>query len=635
MPDFAPQVHPLQVARAPSPEGEALVRAYAQTVATGSPGPVSLGAGVPSWARESFDRALVAAIRDSEECLRRWTRALEDAVQRCLGVLAQWLEDQPAAAPFRGAVAAWTDACNPRELLSGGIHGEWETALDVADILGVMHIFVRLDLGAALCALERSPHPGFIDVVLWLTFEHDDLAVMADVLRAAPTVFDEQGAWLGRNVVALVALHQIPQRLENRAESPGRQGNVDAENDSACGAGLGVDRWRTDVLPGTLRELVAGVLAREDGPELAAAMCASMADRAIGTEPGAGAARPSTEEEPLWSVFAHAWEVLAGELACARRAHVVNDLQCALLRAEGTASKRRPTARRAMGRAPSVSAWEGEGARRFHARGLPFLLSAAQAATPANGRPDPELLGTLWAWLIELILGRDPALGCIAIQDGASMAFARLGTLLALLPVPLESLQVAYRRLEPQRRRRRYPLRYDDLDGDAESRFLLRVGLAALEAAPDEPMPAGKAGTSEQMFEWIFERARQLWLTTPFGPNEAADGLVAACFAYAPRALGSALLSKLPALLIAVSPALNVHATACLLLLRNGVSLADVEAGCEVAGVDLRRSVSELGRWFESGFLEERHCPAAGPLAAVLGLEVPALALHHRAASRS
>ncbi|MBI5536869.1 MAG: hypothetical protein HY898_29375 [Deltaproteobacteria bacterium] len=538
-----------------------------------------------------------------------------DEDKRALGALiARWAEEKD---PFR----AWSD-----EVLVPWHYIRFQTYAHHRAI-GLAR---RLDAHSTVRRLERSPHPGLVDDILWHGDEaQPSLRSLEELLAKAPPVLDAAGAWVPeRHVVAVAALGQIVKRIDRFDRHLIAEIIVAPEDRARVEAVEAVRNWRGNLLPASLDSLFHALLGRPDGTQLATAYLGFVAGRLL-RDGSVSRGFPDAQDEDLrWSSTRAAFDALIGTMRATRADVAISDIEAAWKRAEDQAHGRheRELERPVVGRPRrGIPNWIGDAARELSGDGMPYLFAAVLLSAEDEGtaRGGSAMMAKLWMWAEELFVKRDPSLSAVLQRLPFSECDKALGKLVARLDDPFDTIQRTYLKLEPIRRRSRFAFRYDDTRGDVESILLLRVGLCACELGMRSGADDARAARCHQMFDWIFERSRQLWLTAVLDVSNMAEQLVVVCFAHVHAVFPADLKHRLPGMLASIGTTPEMVLRAAELLLRNGVE-PDLVADCAgSAGLDLADTVRDACRLVELGLLQVESCGSLRPVASALGLPVP------------
>ncbi len=491
--------------------------------------------------------------------------------------------------------------------------------------LSRLNLLLRVDPERGLRACDALPFPGIMAGVFYWGYDvEQDRELIETLLAEAPSVFDDCGAWRPEHRVSALLVTTLvidhAQRLHAALTSRSWRLKAPAAGPEApvAAAEQALREVETTELPGWMRRAFGILLQRTDGRPIALGYLAHLVERTHG-------GRVAGPEKKGWSAFEQGLTSLCEALVAAGASTA--DVREAWMRHERVAKEKeedaaaRPTARRPSTR--DRKARVGEGARRLHGHGLPYLWGAALML--GEDPRSPEDAGHIWAWFEELLEKRDPGLRLVEHGNANVEAAQRLGLVLSRAPRPSELFLHAYQRLEPQRRRAQHGSFYDYGADDLESMLLVRVGLhAALCWVAREAPPA------RSLFVEIYRIARRLWLTAPHSNfDETRKNLVTLCFAFMPGLFGDDLGAALTETIPAVADDARMLADACWFLWKNGVEPSRIVPLVREAGGDLLQAMRDAQQWSEIVAIEQRQQEFPLDLqqfAAALGLTVPVAA---------
>jgi hypothetical protein len=506
---------------------------------------------MPPAVSRAFDEAFLAAARETPERQSAWIRAIRSAIEDDLRVLLQHI------------VPEWPEERDPFEAwriqspLEGG--PEW-------DLLSRALLLLDLDLSEGTRALDDLSCPWLTRDALFVRFRGDRAGV-EELIRVAPAVFDAHGNWVPeRHVAPLFAAELIARPDVQAGDAP--------------------FAWMVHAFRLLLR--------RPDGPSIALGYLGRLAYEAL---TDTRQLQADQEGKPWRSPWAESLEALVTALrdASIDIAQVRDTSQSAERFARESQAQRKR--RREVG-APtrhSKGEREGEGARTLYGRGLPYLYGAAVLL---GERPlTHEEADRLWSWFEDLLVGRDPGLS--VVQRSAGEIQRRIGAVLSCLRDPQGALCLAYKRLEPQRRRSAFGVRYARFDRDLESITLLRVGLYAAASLIERESRPERTSAARALFHWIYERARHLWLTAVLDTADTKRHLVTSCFAFLPHLHADDLPAALKATLPPIADDLRLLAEACANLRLNGIEPERLRVVVAEAGADLDATLRDAHQWSE------------------------------------
>jgi hypothetical protein len=540
---------------------------------------------------EAFYDGFAALVRADEERRRAWVAVLLEEVAKAIA--------DPAALLF-------SPGKHHVRILKAQMHG-WASVLDPlaawdrrcrADInfrgkqpFFHLSLLLCVDPVAWCSAVNTLPLLDMMDAALvHYTHLKEDRALIEELLAIAPPVFDAEGKWdKSRSVVALLLTQRIIHHASSQHQALSARVHTMLErNDPGLGsAQQALAQAESEELPAWLRKVFGILLARSDGKYIALRFLAYLTREEL---LGDGRFPRQT-----WRAEQHAFHVLAEVLTSAGLG--VRDARDAWSAAEAIAQQKheRETKRRLIRRGSTRKVEEdpGEGAQKLHGEGFPLLLGAALMLGQA---PAQEERVAFWGFFERLLVERDTGLS-LALRDSTHIdAPRRIGFLLSMLPDPGATFRQTYIRLEPQRRRSMREYTYEGFDHDLGSVLLLRVGLDAIVQWLGQAQPSMAVAQARELFWWIYEAARRLWLTAQHDLEEKRE-LVCLCFAFMPIVfadeLGKALRRAIPPI---ANDAWMVSA-AGYLLSRNGVTPQRLGPLLREAGADLEAALRDAYQW--------------------------------------
>lgn len=529
-----------------------------------------------------FYEALVDAIRASDKTRRAWISELRALID-------EEVNQQQPRDWFVAYCEEWREQANPFNVWGApfnlelrGIHygAHSERLFFAADLL------LKIDRGAWFDTLDAFPFPNFAYAALWSWSRiAEDGQLLEELLREAPPVLSPDGQWLSqRRVTALLLIPHIPTHaqllFQAEEQLQARRVPID-ENDQQLEITRGendvLKRLMDDELPNWMRSAFRIVLDRPDGQAILIGYLAHLCD-----------APKMTQPPHQWYAPSCARRILAEELA---RAGITVEMIQTVWHRSGASTM-------APGETPlkekpqwKFSAEEGEGGRALTGEGGSFLYAAASILDVG---PASELeIRALWHFLEERLLHRD-----IIFRDSISLfrheapnLFAKL---FARLPAPDAWLRDLYRKLEPQRRRALFSLRYEgDRDAEETSRFLIRLGLYCCTHV--ESWHA--ANPRHELFWWLYDAARRLWLTSLSRWNDDARSFLAVCFAFLPEIFGDMLPDVLSRALAPIRNDAWLVSMAGAFLWQDGVDAVEVTRIFQKAGIHLPSALRDAHQW--------------------------------------
>jgi len=470
---------------------------------------------------QAFHDELVAAVWEDGVRRAAWTSVLKDAFEAARKSFSTTIIGKQDERMLEAASRDWQERRDPFSVWSDR---DPHISHHHHELWSIGPILLRVSPFEGLRAIDSLPYPGLMKEILHL-FCHEDRALVEQLISAAPPVFDDQGKWRpDRSVAALHVVDLVIKHAEALHAAVSRPMRLFGNDEHGAPTELALGDLEKHELPDWMRHAFDLVLARPDGRKIAVAYLAELSrDRLLGRAQTQGG-------KQQWRVVDPALVALAAVLGQARVG--VSQVRDAWHGAEQLAR----AAAENFAKRPSVVPWsarskidlEGEGARSLRSDGLPFLFGSAvmlgDAAT--SSAADLELF---WSWLEELLVGRDPGLSLVHHGTSLTDVPQHLGFLLSRLSNPSALLRMAYGRLEPQRRRMLFAHRYQEIYSDLESVFLLRVGLNAAVNWLDRVKDGEQAEAARELFFWIYEAARRLWLTAVLDTGNTKRQLVIAC----------------------------------------------------------------------------------------------------------
>jgi hypothetical protein len=515
---------------------------------------------------QAFHEAFVAAVQAQPERLATWVPALLHAVTAAQNAYTAGLGARARRAA-RGGIERWRSETDPANIWT--IHSKfYDTAID--DIRTWVQLLIRVAPESGLAALDRLPHPEIADEAL-CGYLAQDRALIAEMIRAAPRAFDQEGRWLVPSSAVLLLARQITRHAQHLYDALRSSDVPDRAHELASLTKNDLPKW--------LAEGFSLLLERPDGVHVAVLYFVGLQQAALIES----APAPETTRE--WSAARASIDALAAVL---KRSGVGVDTMHEIWTRREQAARARFSVQDQPRRA-KPSQYVGEGSRTLHDCGLAMLLGAT-AVCQESGR---EQASQCWSWLTELLVGRDHGFDFVRYSGSFGVVYTVFGEILAGMPNPWATLKHTYRRLEPQRRRGLYGSRHEDGDTALPSLVLLRIGMKALAATSAEALQADE---SREILLWMHDMAVRLWLTTA-DIDGLARNAVLNSFAYAPRIFSDALPMALAHMLprTAVDPMLLVEA-GCRLW-KNGVLITQLPGLITDAGGDLRAAVCDAQEW--------------------------------------
>jgi hypothetical protein len=199
-------------------------------------------------------------------------------------------------------------------------------------------------------------------------------------------------------------------------------------------------------------------------------------------------------------------------------------------------------------------------------------------------------------------------------------AMLRPAMTMAATPRAGDSFRMAYRTLEPLRRRALFTDRYCEIHPTLESEVLLRVGLYA--AASWQQRGCDPSSAARALFLWIFEQARRLWLIDTLDIDRTRTQLVTCCFAFMPYLFGDALGDTLKDVVPYLANDARVLAGTAASLRANGIDATKVRAMITDANADLDEALRDAHEWSELTGRKETFPDSLTELAEALAIDL-------------
>lgn len=559
-----------------------------------------------------FFEAFVTAARSSPETQRVWAETFERAfaaAQDSLGSRLMLIGDEHA---LQSATTDWNEERDPFSVWESDryeIHRAGDKFYDCSGLL----LRIAPDRGSR--ALDSLPYPGLMSELLVISCQ-EDRELIEELIRVAPLVFDAQGVWLpSRSVSALLATSLITRHAERLTEALSYSARASLDESEKTKAEAELQQLQQEELPTWMLHTFSLVLQRPDGLRIALGYLGHLS-REVLLGRGLSHTRKDT-----WNVYFAAAAALATALRQAgARVGQVREVWLAAEKLAGD-KKKRDAKRRRVGRRSSKSADgdDAEGARSLHAEGLPLLLGAAYLL---GNTPESEAeIEAFWAWFDELLDCRDPGLSLITHGQSLGDVPQRFGFLVSRLSCPADRIRATYQKLEPQRRRALYGHRYEEIHEDLESVVLLRVAMNAATNWYDRVKGTDDANAARELFFWIYEAARRLWLTAYIDTEHQKENLVSVCFAFMPFLFGEEIGSALKRALPSIANDARMLAEACANLRLNGISAPKIRTLVSDAGADLVGALEDIHQWSQLTGRKEDFPPHLQQLATDLQLD--------------
>lgn len=538
-----------------------------------------------------FHDTFSAAVREDAGRVAEWSKALEAEVLERTYDFASLAMPRDEEQALRQAAESWRLEREPWTVWdhpSEHLHYWRDGSLSFANWL------VWLSPRVALRVMDRLPFPAMMGTSL--RFGRDvvkDRDIILELLEASPIAFESDGEWKPERSVAVLvvamAVVDYADAIHGVVERASRGGGHRAE-DADTDFQAELSALENSELPGWFADAFGRLVRRPDGRTVGVGLLAHLARGSL-----LGVGRQPDE----WSVTEEACRALAVQLGLVGCS--VGDLQAMWRRSESLAVQVAQTPRPypAIGlKTTRKSDRTGEGARLLHAEGLPSLFAAATVLV--NGSPTQDDMKNLWAWLEELLIGRDP--GLVLLLHGTSMNRVPqiLGVLVSRLSDPAGAVKALYRTLESQRRRSQFRNRYDDdHDVDLPSVLVLRIGLYAAAHMRSRPTEIAHPMDATELFFELYEAARRLWLTAVQDFDHRAKKLVHTCFAFVPATFPEELDSALRRMVPPLANDPGMVCEAALALARNQVELERVKSAFGASGADVSAALAEVRQWAE------------------------------------
>jgi hypothetical protein len=540
----------------------------------------SLGPSPIEW--NAFHDSFVLAARGTTARQAAWAAAI-----RGLMVAAPKAPSEEA----EGAARDWEEETEPFSVWTARpVHHAFPDGL-----VHWLQLLMRVSPADGMKALDTLPYPALMSDVLALGI-CEDRELVEELIRCAPPAFDEHGSWSARSVAALLATALVEQHASRLHGSQERRVRMESRSELVAAHVAALKVVEDDELPTWLARAFGLVLERSDGRVILLGYLSHLgAIRMAGASP-----QPPRKHD--WTAKA----VSLVSVARALRGNIsVREARDTWKRVEKRSAQKDAARRgkRTVGRRGDArrSDRDGDGARSLHSYGLPFLYGMAVVLGEVGEaqKSDGDVVD-LWAWADELFEGRDPGITLVLRGESITEVPQRLGHLLSLQPDPGELLRRTYTKLEPQRRRALFAHRYDELYPDLESVVVLRIGLSATVNWCDRLRKEGVADTvTRDLFFWLYEAARRLWLTAVLDTGDSKEHLVTSCFAYMPFLFRDDLAGAIAWAIPPVASNPRLLATACANLHSNGVDVAKLQEMIARVGFDLRGTLDDVREWSE------------------------------------
>lgn len=578
-----------------SPEDIAKAQEIAKAVAEGPADKALIDAACDALERKlrntwsEFYDAFFEAVRKLPERQKAWADAFEKAFITARENLQATIKGDDHKEAFRSLAEDWKEERDPfivwRQNTSylHRMYGEFDAAM--------AHL-LRVNPSQALPVLESLPYPALMSELLIFAHCHEDRELIEELIRIAPPVFDEQGAWLpSRSVSALFVTSLITRHADALEDALAYAARASLDETEKARAEAELQQVQQEELPTWMLHAFGLVLQRPDGLRIAIGYLGHLGREVL---LGRGL---SPHGLRTWNVYPQALEALAQVL---REAGIrVGQVREVWLAAEKLAEekKKRDAKRRRVGRRSSKSANgdDAEGASSLHAEGLPLLLGAAFLL---GDTPESESeIEAFWSWFDELLDRRDPGLSLITHGRSIGDVPQRFGFLVSRLSCPADRIRATYQKLEPQRRRALYGHRYEEIHEDLESVVLLRVAMNAATNWYDRLKGTDAADAARVLFFWMYEAARRLWLTAYLDTQRQKENLVTVCFAAMPILFGEEIGSALKRALPPIANDARMLAEACAYMQVNGISAPKIRTRVSDAGADLIGALEDIHQW--------------------------------------
>lgn len=594
-------------------EAEEQVRALARQRAGEPPGSSSsLENGAPPWAWRCHDEELVRVLRDDPVLFASWVSSLSASLRREATECLRDARDAERASAAR-MIESWQEEPDVLALWNGSHLRNWSHLMFwPSEFRRLGRLLVELSPQAAATSLEVSLHPG---MVTWVVSDDGDrFASTLALFSASDVVLSGQGEWIGRRVVALVSLRALPRTLQTFADQLATDVRC-ARNEEAQAAALLRRRdWHTRSLPALASELARAVLARPEGKHLSVVFAALLHHELQSRNPSVDLPGESVDDRlsPVNAIILRSLAEEVRGLPLPLESTVARWTAHADREAERVAAA--PKAVAPPERSTKIPASQGEGAASLKGEGLGLLTLAIDAL----GEPaDSHTAAALWSTIEARLVGADPSFAWAARRPGASDVARRLGRVLALQPDPDTSLRRAYARLEPQRRRSRFPVRYDGDHANEQSVVLLKFGLRA---ADYMRVHSFDASSYIRIFDSVEIRARRLWLTSALDTEELAEHLWVSCFAFAARFEPAERDARILRMLHSSGSRSDLALRGLAHVVDEDVPTARVHALASEAGLDVARLASQVEEGLSRAFIDHQLGPTLVDAAALLEL---------------
>ncbi len=460
-----------------------------------------------------------------------------------------------------------------------------------------LYLLFEIDHRAWVQFLDTFPAPNFAFASFhsWFVVSQDR-ELLEDLIRTAPPVLSPNGEWLEhRPIAGLLIVPQIIAHAERLIEAIRHtyygttSSNENAELESVT----------KDELPNWMRSAFRIVLDRADGHPLLVGYLAHLY----------GVPAMSHRRHEPWDARDCARRILAEELAS--RKTTVQFVRTVWNRSSASAPDSRTEASTTT--SGRFSEHEGEGARGSSGHGGDYLYAAAMIAEASSSLPAE--ITELWQFLEDRLLARDYIFRYFLDREyhyDATRLFARL---FARLPVPGEALQRLYRQLEPQRRRAMYGWRYEgEYNVETSSQFTIQLGQFLCQ----QSNPWGTPAQHHDLFWWLYDAARRLWLTSAWSLLDSDRYIVANFFSFLPAVFGENLQDALARALAPIRNDAWIVSMAGACLWRNGIEAQEVARLFQSVGVHLPTALRDAHQWASiSENRQDRVDPATSAFPAV------------------
>lgn len=601
--------------RNPTPEDEQSVLEAARLAVLGKPGLVSAGDGAAQWAWRLFDGEVARVLAADPDRRRVWLSDLTRTFEaRCAAIEEDFGDQERKAA--RDIVRHWAIETDPFAIWRGNTHSSWDHLhLESWTTYRCAELLLRIDVATAAVVLEKAPHPGLVATVLaGEALRPEFESTLVDLIRHSLPVVDEGGAWSERRFVALLALHQLERHAFAKANDLAGKERLATTDLDRRAVREDHARWLAEALPRHVRSCCTALLRRQDGARLAIELGALLIRRRMG--PSFVDIEPDFQrgKDELPEVA----EVILGELAVGVVEAGVNAVAvttAAVTAADAAAARRRADASTLIRSAKlprKLVCTAGEGGRVLPGDGLPYLAFAS-SILPRGGPNE----GDVWRMFVERLAGGDPS-----VNEQLRSAFPideRFGAIMARMVDPAVVLRSAYLRLEPQRRRTSYGLRYEELGANEGSVLILRVGLRAVEEGLRGADPAARLSWAA-VYMWIVQQALRLWLVRFIDVAHHAQQLLVSTLPIAPLVWADPTILRVEtaSILRSIRSSPEVLLAAILQLHESGISNDLLREVLIEAGLDEDALKLHAQQLLAAGFLEARACSSVNRALAVL-----------------